>query len=412
MAIRQYIGARYVTKIYENSLNPSSAEWESGYSYEPLTLVTYLNGSYLSKKAVPGSVGDPASNPTYWVQTGFYNGQIASLQAQIDDINNNTIPPIENTLDQLTQPRRFIFIGDSYDNIAAPTKWSSVVINKLGLSDSVVCSYGQTGFIANITWLSKLQAEVISDEETITDIVICGGANDSFKTLSDLPSAMQTFDTYCRTRFTGLKNIYLGFVGQSLYTSNQFKNMRTCARYYINQAATLGWRYLNGIENTLLFSDYMQEILPNDYIHPNANGVTKIGENIVSCLQTGSCLNRHGRKTVTWTTNSAKVNETTFTFTEGMNDNTLTIVGEDKNFTSATSLSGFISAFATCPKLSNMYHAGYMPASLTYSGSTYKVLLIPSDFNSLTLALPSGLTIPSGATFSLTGWNWLFDLNY
>ena len=86
MAVRQYIGARYVTKVYENSQDPSSAEWEAGVTYEPLTMVTYNNGSYLSKKDVPGSIGNPASNSSYWVQTGFYNGQIANLQNQIDAI--------------------------------------------------------------------------------------------------------------------------------------------------------------------------------------------------------------------------------------------------------------------------------------------------------------------------------------
>ena len=83
----RYIGARYVTKVYENSLDPSSAEWEGGVTYEPLTMVTYNNGSYLSKKEVPGNIGNPAANPSYWTQTGFYNGQIANLQDQINDIN-------------------------------------------------------------------------------------------------------------------------------------------------------------------------------------------------------------------------------------------------------------------------------------------------------------------------------------
>lgn len=86
MAVRQYIGARYVTKIYENSITPGSAEWEAGVTYEPLTLVTYNYSSYLSKKEVPGSIGDPASNPAYWVVTGAYNGQIATLQSEIDDL--------------------------------------------------------------------------------------------------------------------------------------------------------------------------------------------------------------------------------------------------------------------------------------------------------------------------------------
>lgn len=88
MDVRQYIGARYVTKIYENSLDPSSAEWEAGVTYEPLTLVTYLNSSYLSKKDVPGSVGNPAANPDYWVVTGAYNGQIVTLQNQVNSILN------------------------------------------------------------------------------------------------------------------------------------------------------------------------------------------------------------------------------------------------------------------------------------------------------------------------------------
>ena len=87
MAVRQYIGARYVIKVYENSLDPSSAEWESGVTYEPLTMVTYNNSSYLSKKDVPGSIGNPAANPSYWVLTGAYNGQILNLQDQINEIS-------------------------------------------------------------------------------------------------------------------------------------------------------------------------------------------------------------------------------------------------------------------------------------------------------------------------------------
>ena len=99
--IRQYIGARYVFKIYENSQDPSSAEWEVGVTYEPLTIVTYLNSTYASKKDVPGSVGNPAANPQYCIVTGAYNGQIATLQQQIDTINNTTIPSIQALIDTI-----------------------------------------------------------------------------------------------------------------------------------------------------------------------------------------------------------------------------------------------------------------------------------------------------------------------
>ena len=86
MATRQYIGARYVIKVYQNSQTAGSAEWEADTSYEPLTMVTYQNSSYLSKKSVPATVGNPATNTAYWVITGAYNGQIATLQSQINSI--------------------------------------------------------------------------------------------------------------------------------------------------------------------------------------------------------------------------------------------------------------------------------------------------------------------------------------
>ena len=100
MARRQYIGARYVIKVYENSQVAGSAEWEEDTVYEPLVLVTYQNGSYLSKKYVPSTVGNPAANTDYWVQTGFYNGQIANLQHQIDTINE-ALSDLEGDFDAL-----------------------------------------------------------------------------------------------------------------------------------------------------------------------------------------------------------------------------------------------------------------------------------------------------------------------
>ena len=139
MAVRQYIGARYVIKIYENSVDPASAEWESSVNYERLTMVSYNYGSYLSKKDVPASVGNPADNPTYWIQTGFYNGQIASLQSQIDDINNNKLPDITDSIQDLSDN-----IGDLSDNIGDlsdldTTEKSSIVgaINELANAQTV-----------------------------------------------------------------------------------------------------------------------------------------------------------------------------------------------------------------------------------------------------------------------------------
>lgn len=44
MAVRQYIGARYVPKYFENP--DGSNDWLEGVTYEPLTIVTYAGNIF------------------------------------------------------------------------------------------------------------------------------------------------------------------------------------------------------------------------------------------------------------------------------------------------------------------------------------------------------------------------------
>ena len=124
MAVRQYIGARYVAKIYVNSLDPSSADWESGVAYEPLTMVTYNSSSYISRKAVTTSIGNPADNPEYWAVTGLYNGQIAQLQNDVNAIeaalNNNLVLCAQ--LSYSAEPDGVKTISDLLDELATQFK--------------------------------------------------------------------------------------------------------------------------------------------------------------------------------------------------------------------------------------------------------------------------------------------------
>ena len=70
MAIRNYVGARYVPKFAD------PIEWQANTSYEAMVIVTYNNASYTSKVPVPPTVGNPAENSTYWALTGNYNAQV------------------------------------------------------------------------------------------------------------------------------------------------------------------------------------------------------------------------------------------------------------------------------------------------------------------------------------------------
>ena len=79
MAIRNYVGARYVPKFAD------PIGWQANTSYEAMVIVTYNNSSYTSKIPVPPTVGNPAENSKYWVLTGNYNAQIEEYRQETAD---------------------------------------------------------------------------------------------------------------------------------------------------------------------------------------------------------------------------------------------------------------------------------------------------------------------------------------
>ena len=90
MAIRNYVGARYVPKF----ANP--VEWQANTSYEAMVIVTYNNSSYTSKIPVPPTIGNPAENSTYWALTGNYNAQVEQYRQETETVSNNLTTEITN----------------------------------------------------------------------------------------------------------------------------------------------------------------------------------------------------------------------------------------------------------------------------------------------------------------------------
>lgn len=216
MAVRQYIGARYTIKVYENSLDPSSAEWESGRSWEPIVLVTYNNSSYLSKKDVPSSVGDPAANPEYWVCTGYYNGQILTLQQQIDTINNIDLPAITSNITELQDNVRGVFdYSDNDDVIVIGDSWTNGIHATHGLWHWLNLYLPHNNFYHNQENGAGFKAQGesghtfedlitaiagnISDPDKIRHIIFLGGLND--QGLTGVGAAIDSCITYCHTTY-------------------------------------------------------------------------------------------------------------------------------------------------------------------------------------------------------------------
>lgn len=68
MAVREYVGARYVP------LFADPIEWNDKRTYEPLTIVEHEGNSYTSRQFVP--LGIAISNEDFWALTGNYNAQV------------------------------------------------------------------------------------------------------------------------------------------------------------------------------------------------------------------------------------------------------------------------------------------------------------------------------------------------
>lgn len=81
---RQYVGARYVPKLM--------GEWDKSLQYEALSVVTYQGNSFTSKIPVPPNT--EINDIDFWVNTGNYNAQIASLSNKFDLLNAYYTPEL------------------------------------------------------------------------------------------------------------------------------------------------------------------------------------------------------------------------------------------------------------------------------------------------------------------------------
>lgn len=308
---RQYIGARYVPKFFNND---GSNEWVQGIAYEPLTIVTYLNTTYTSTKPVPSNIGSPNLNPTYWVSTANYGAIIENLQNEINTLSNN-LDSVSTSVDTLNENykkrytlnnRKFIFVGDSYGT-ALYGNWVAQLGNILGINDYIDCAVDGSAFSSpdvESQWITILQnntASLTSDEKnSITDIICLGGINDAMpysayssviENPDDIKVSVWTTDkinaflTYCKTTFPNAI-VSLGFIGNTDH--NDYRTYPNVAR------AMYDWdeccsshnnvRKINGMQ--YLMHDYQN--MAADWIHPTADAGLLIAKECASFILGGN----------------------------------------------------------------------------------------------------------------------------
>lgn len=207
------------------------------------------------------------------------SGQVTQNTNAIQSLNEKT-------------SKKYIFIGDSYgtgDSEVDGTRksWTAYVPEFLGLSqnDYYTNSINGSGFVSGTTFKSILQtlAGSISDKNSISDIVVCGGYNDLRATIEAIETNISDFCTYAKTTFPNAK-VKIGHIGWSTKYSRCFSIINTSLRAYKN-CIKYGAEYLNNVE----YSHHVYSNFVSDGYHPNANGQIAISKAITEAVLTGSC---------------------------------------------------------------------------------------------------------------------------
>lgn len=324
-----YIGARYTIKVYENSLDPSSAEWENGFAYEPLILVTRNNSSYLSKVSVPATAGAPENEPTYWAETGAYNGQILNLQNQINAINS-VLAKVHDHV--------WIFVGDSFgESPSLGQDWETFTVNALenfGVK-SYRCHISGGSFGNSVKYLTALQGLTVDDPNEITDIMVVGGYNDLGVSEVNVTSGMNAFVTYAKATYPNAK---IHYAPHALCYTNGLEPNIDLRNRAVSAGRANGVTIVNDM--WLAFRDY--SLLGADHIHPIEAGSRVISDAVLMYCTEGGIFtkNEYGSWVVDYNTGFMDVNNTTLSDLEIRSKDSvdLIIVTAELTFASAIQL--------------------------------------------------------------------------
>lgn len=296
MAVREYVGARYVP-IYVG-------DWDSTMqtTYEPLSIVTVPNvGSYTSKQFVP--VGVPITDTDYWALSGSTSGQIINLdnrltQAENDIVNlqnsdlsiNDSITTISNAV--YNNNRRVVTIADSYGlHPDAANSWTgrlpilvSGIAYQYDIQHNGIGYYRQSGGY-NAYTLYQAEKSNITDIATITDVVICLGMNDCDETLNNVRTSAYNLFQQINTDMPNAK-IWVGYpeLGTHL-NDDQLSNITMIIGAVEGIAARCNYcKWMAGLENIMHDTSFQEA----DGAHPNATGSNEIVRGIAAYMNGGS----------------------------------------------------------------------------------------------------------------------------
>lgn len=298
------------------------------------------------------------------------NTQIANLQAAIESSH--------------ILPKKYIFIGDSYNTTDTPqggvpiVPWSTPLVNYLGLTSSDYYNSGVSGagWINGNTFLNQLQTLENSMTEdiknSITDIVVAGGVNDMAEDVNDLYTAIDTFTSYVKLHFP---NAMITFAPISWSKSDSVREfMRSALQVYINEASNSNYRCIPNA-----FTWFHNYLLYQPDGHPNASGSRVIAYYMANFLKGGeNCTKWKDSGNITSTDNTLSISGSTIgTFQEIFSNDTESLRLSISNLALNNKTIVLDQGNYVLGKVA--IHSGYFPSKynlgivdgLLYSGSTF-----------------------------------------
>lgn len=298
---RQYIGARYVPKFFDDG--KGSSEWISSLSYEPLTVVTHLGNSFTSKKAVPANTEITDTN--YWVATGNYNAQVeeyrqetiravnglATEVANRESADNNILKNIEDAKD--VNKTEIVLFGDSWSDYNHDTGNVRIpqVLNTCTGMGVHNYSYGGTGFMAVKGYMEQIDHFLYDnrfDHTKVSCCILIAGLNEY-----NPMTPKETFVTYLQNWVDKLRQytdapIYW-FFNYSMVNDvrdNGFNRDFYDQQDYFNYVANHVGRKIHcqNMQGWVRFEENNNYWNTDNYYHPNANGSTEVGFNIARVI--------------------------------------------------------------------------------------------------------------------------------
>lgn len=192
---------------------------------------------------------------------------------------------ITKSLNQIKH--KVIFVGDSYLQGFLPTgqikNWGQIAADKEQLDTYIIKSYQGAGFSEETSFVNKRFAQLLDAvpaDDTITDIVVCGGYNDRNATKSKVYAGFNEFCEIARRKFKNA-TIKCSMIGWS-DDSSRYPSLRTCESWYKECCSINNCVYMESVQNAARNPEFYVV----DHVHPNLNGQTAIGNAIAEFIKT------------------------------------------------------------------------------------------------------------------------------